>query len=178
MGPDVEAAMARFLLRPFRTAQTYRNLKAHGEGVLHVTDDVLLLARSAVGPVDPPPVLFHAEKVRGRVLRDACRYYEFRVRSLDDREERTRIEAEVVHAGSRLHFGLLSLGREEAWPDRTGAATVPARRFGGVGLMVEAPGLLLHARPAAAWSAEGPLADRALAFARRLLQAPPGQALS
>src|SRR6266571_644859 len=97
MGPDVEPAMARFLLRPFRTAQTYRNLKAHGEGVLHVTDDVLLLARAALGAVEPP--LLPATHIQGFVLRDACRYYEFRVRTLDDREERTRIEAEVVHTG-------------------------------------------------------------------------------
>jgi hypothetical protein len=32
------------------------------------------------------------------VLADACRYYEFRVTSLDEREERTTIKAEVVHA--------------------------------------------------------------------------------
>src|SRR5438270_1657201 len=97
MGPHVGLTMERFLLRPFRTAQTYRNLKAHGEGVLHVTDDVLLLARAALGPVEPPP-LFPAARVRGQVLRDACRYYEFRVLALDERAERVRVEAEVVHA--------------------------------------------------------------------------------
>ena len=107
MGPKVEPSMTRFLLRPFRTAQTYRNLKAHGEGVLHVTDDVLLLAKAALGPVEPPPVLFAAGRVRGFVLQDSCRYYEFRVVSLDDSEERTRIEAEVVHSGRlRDFFGL------------------------------------------------------------------------
>ena len=51
MGPRVTPDMARFVLRPYKTAQTYRNLKALGEGVLHVTDDVLLLARAAIGPV-------------------------------------------------------------------------------------------------------------------------------
>lgn len=107
MGPHVEEPLTRFLLRPFRTAQTYRNLKTHGEGVLHVTDDVWLLARAAVGPVEPPPAVMPAQKVRGFVLRDACRYYEFRVRDIDDREERSRIEAEVVHAGRlRDFFGL------------------------------------------------------------------------
>src|ERR1700745_3928385 len=50
MGPHVEGpAFDRFALRPFPTAQTYRNLLAHGEGVLHVTDDVLLLAKAAGG---------------------------------------------------------------------------------------------------------------------------------
>src|SRR3954451_1452185 len=99
MGPQVDASMERFLLRPFPTSQTYQNLKAHGEGVLHVTDDVLLLARAALGPVEPPPPLFPAARVRGFVLADACRYYEFRVRSLDDSAERVRIEAEIVHTG-------------------------------------------------------------------------------
>src|SRR5438094_7165672 len=97
MGPRVEPAMQRFLLRPFPTSQTYRNLKAHGEGVLHVSDDVLLLARAALGPVEPPPPLFPAERVKGFVLRDTCRYFEFRVAGLDEREERVRIDCEVVH---------------------------------------------------------------------------------
>ena len=45
MGPRVDAEMRRLLLRPFNTSQTYRNLRQHGEGVFHVTDDVLLLAQ-------------------------------------------------------------------------------------------------------------------------------------
>jgi hypothetical protein len=104
MGPQVGATMDRFLLRPFRTAQTYHNLKARGEGVLHVTDDVLLLAQAALGPVEPAPAFFPAARVNGYVLQDCCRYYEFQVRSLDDREERTRIEAEVLNAGRLRDF--------------------------------------------------------------------------
>lgn len=104
MGPHVDAGMERFLLRPYPTAQTYQNLKAHGEGVLHVTDDVLLLARAAVGMVEPMPALLPAEKVHGFILRDACRYYEFRVRSIDEREARVRIEAETVHSGRLRDF--------------------------------------------------------------------------
>jgi beta-RFAP synthase len=69
-----------------------------------------------------------------------------------------------VHAASRLHFGLLRLPREnrpEAMPDGV------RRCFGGVGLMVEEPGVRVLVRPASRWAAEGPLAERALAFARR-----------
>ena len=56
MGPQVPAVeFDRFTLRPFPTSQTYRNLLAHGEGVLHVTDDVLLLAKAAIGRVEPAP---------------------------------------------------------------------------------------------------------------------------
>lgn len=96
--------MERFLLRPFQTSQTYRNLKARREGVLHVTDDVLLLARAALGAVEPAPPVAPAAQVQGFVLRDACRYYEFRVRSIDDRRERAELEAEVVHAGRLRDF--------------------------------------------------------------------------
>jgi beta-RFAP synthase len=61
-----------------------------------------------------------------------------------------------VRTPSRLHFGLLNVG----------PADPPARQFGGVGLMVQAPGIQLTAAAAPEWSAEGPLAGRALAFAR------------
>jgi hypothetical protein len=98
MGPRVDAAMRRFVLRPFRSSTTYQNLKACGEGVLHVTDDVLLLARTAIGlPVEP--VSRPAEVVAGRVLVEACRYYEFRVIDLDDREDRTTVMVETVAQG-------------------------------------------------------------------------------
>jgi beta-RFAP synthase len=73
-----------------------------------------------------------------------------------------------VRTASRLHFGLLSLEAEGAsWPDRQGRPALPARRFGGVGLMVERPGVVLSVAAAPGWSAEGPLAERALALARR-----------
>jgi hypothetical protein len=104
MGPHVEPDMRRLLLRPFHTAQTYQNLRVHPEGVFHVTDDVLLLARTALGRLEPLPPMMPATHVRGFVLRDACRYHEFRVTTLDDREERVRIEAEVVHSGRLRDF--------------------------------------------------------------------------
>jgi uncharacterized protein len=104
MGPIVDRDMSRLILRPFKTAQTYRNLKVHPEGVFHITDDVLLLARAALGLMEPAPSLQPASQVRGFMLADACRYYEFRLRSLDDREERVRMEAEVVHSGRLRDF--------------------------------------------------------------------------
>jgi beta-ribofuranosylaminobenzene 5'-phosphate synthase len=59
-----------------------------------------------------------------------------------------------IRTGSRLHFGLFSLGDSP-------------RRFGGVGLMIEQPGVQLCAAPAREWSAEGSLSARVLEFARR-----------
>jgi beta-ribofuranosylaminobenzene 5'-phosphate synthase len=76
-----------------------------------------------------------------------------------------------VWTPSRLHFGLLGFAVDgEAWPDRHGMQVLPARRFGGVGLMVERPGLRIVTTAAVAWSAEGPLGDRALAFAQRFAE--------
>ena len=44
MGPTRGRRLRSLLLRPFPTSNTYRNLVRHGEGVFHVTDDVLLIA--------------------------------------------------------------------------------------------------------------------------------------
>lgn len=106
MGPIVEPDMQRFVLRPFQTSTTYRNLKQHRFGVLHVVDDVLLLARAAIGRLTEEPATFPALRIPGRVLTEACRWYEFRVESIDDSEQRTRIEAFVEHTGRlRDSFG-------------------------------------------------------------------------
>jgi beta-RFAP synthase len=75
-----------------------------------------------------------------------------------------------VRTGSRLHFGLLSLDGPEPWSNHLGEPALPGRRFGGVGLMVQKPGLIVEAESATAWSADGPLAERALAFAREGFQ--------
>ncbi|MDB5308253.1 MAG: hypothetical protein JWO38_2455 [Gemmataceae bacterium] len=104
MGPRVGPDFARFVLRPFPTSTTYRNLLARPEGVLHVTDDALLIAKAALGAVDPLPPLRRADRVAGFVLADACRHYEFVVRSVDDSGERVEIEAEVVHTGRHRDF--------------------------------------------------------------------------
>lgn len=103
MGPQVDAAMRRLLFRPYRSSTTYRNLKARGEGVLHVTDDVLLLARSAVGPAGEVATR-PADVVEGRIILDACRYYEFRVTDLDDLDDRTSIAVETVAVGRLRDF--------------------------------------------------------------------------
>ncbi|HVX13504.1 MAG TPA: DUF447 domain-containing protein [Pirellulales bacterium] len=104
MGPRVDAAMRHIVLRPFQTSTTYRNLKRLGEGVLHVTDDVELLARAAIGRIETLPALTAAEGVSGQRLVDTCRWYSFRVGRIDDRDERTSIEADVVATGRVRDF--------------------------------------------------------------------------
>jgi uncharacterized protein len=104
MGPRVDDEMRSFTLKPYRSSTTYQNLKRHGEGVFHVTDDVLLLAQAAVGQPSPPPPLISARGIDGCVLAEACRWYAFRVRSLNDEQERTEIVVDVVESGRLRDF--------------------------------------------------------------------------
>jgi hypothetical protein len=102
MGPHVDerevrgAAIERFTLKPYDTSQTAANLAAVPEGVLHLTDDVLLFARAVTKSSDPPPAARPATRVRGWVLDDACRAYEFRIEESDTSQQRLRHEARVV----------------------------------------------------------------------------------
>ena len=106
MGPRVNRDFTQLLLRPFQTSTTYQNLKRTGEGVFHITDDVLLVAKAAVGRLTPEPPLLPAPHVRGFLLADACRWFAFRVLRLVDSEERTTIDCTVVGSGNlRPFFG-------------------------------------------------------------------------
>jgi hypothetical protein len=104
MGPEVDEAavrsgrIERLLLKPFATSQTAVHLRRHPEGVFHLTDDVLLLARLVAGRLDTPPPTRPATAIAGHVLADASQAYEFVVESGDDAAERLRLEARVVAA--------------------------------------------------------------------------------
>jgi hypothetical protein len=104
MGPIVDVSMRRLVLRPYQTATTYHNLKRTGQAVFHVTDDVELLARAAVGDVNPLPAMQPCQAVEGSILSDACRWYALRVSSLDDSQPRTEIVADVVDQGRIRDF--------------------------------------------------------------------------
>jgi hypothetical protein len=104
MGPIVDDALDRLWLRPFQTSTTYQNLKRTGAGVFHLTDDTELFAQAAVGQPDPLPRLRPAEKIDGVILADACRWFAFKIESLDDSAERTNIVARVIDRGVERDF--------------------------------------------------------------------------
>lgn len=104
MGPIVDADMRHFVLRPFQSSTTYHNLKRNGEGVLHVTDDVLMIARAAIGELVPQPTMRKSACVEADIIETACRWYAFRVVALDDSQARTRIECEVIDQGRLRDF--------------------------------------------------------------------------
>jgi hypothetical protein len=104
MGPRVDRAISRLVLRPFQTSQTYQNLKSSGHGVFHVTDDVELVARAAIGSLDSLPPLTPLDSFPCPRLAGACRWFAFEVASLDDSRERTTIDCRVVASGELRPF--------------------------------------------------------------------------
>ena len=104
MGPRVDRIFTRLVLRPFQSSTTFQNLKRTGEGVFQITDDVLLIARAAVGQLAPLPQLMPAAQVQGFLLTDACRWFAFRVLDLDDSQERTTIRCTIIGSGSQRPF--------------------------------------------------------------------------
>lgn len=104
MGPIVDETMSSLLLRPYQTSTTYGNLRRSGRGVFHVTDNVEMLARAAVGELQPPPEMMQPPGIDGYVLADACRWYAFAVETLDDSRERTEIRCAVTGQGRLRDF--------------------------------------------------------------------------
>jgi uncharacterized protein len=90
------------VLKPFVETTTFRNVQATGVAVVNLTDDVLLIAESAIGnPVFPASP---ANAVHGVVLEAACSWRELEVLALDATPPRSRIEMRVVHRGVRREF--------------------------------------------------------------------------
>jgi hypothetical protein len=104
MGPIVDESMAWLRLRPFQSSATFKNLRRGRSGVFHVTDDVLLLARAAIGRLDVVPPMHPAEKVDVAVISDTCRWYEFEVEQIDESQDRSEMQARVVHVGHVRDF--------------------------------------------------------------------------
>lgn len=104
MGPTVTENLDAFELRPFNTSRTFANLKRTKSGVLHVTDNVELFARAAIGQLESLPEFFAAEKVSGRVIADSCRWYEFVVEFIDETGPRMNLNCRTVHAGRNRDF--------------------------------------------------------------------------
>jgi hypothetical protein len=86
----------RMVLRPFRSTRTYANLTRTRQAVFHVTDDVRLIARAAIGQLHPLPDLLPSEAVSGWVLADCCRWYALQVETIAQTGPRAEIEARVV----------------------------------------------------------------------------------
>ena len=104
MGPIVNDELTSFLFRPFQSSATFHNLQTTRCGVFHVTDDVGIIARAAIGTLTETPRLIPAQSVDGQILASACRWYEFDVISIDDSQPRSEIRTELKHTGTLREF--------------------------------------------------------------------------
>ena len=106
MGPFVESDPADgFELRPFETSRTYANLQQRPFGVLHVTDDVMLFSKAAIGELEEVPAVRSAEVNRGAfVLEEACRWIEFEAVYFETSEPRKNIRCKAIAAGRQRDF--------------------------------------------------------------------------
>jgi hypothetical protein len=98
----VEWGEDSIVLKPFLETTTFRNLSSSNVAVVNLTDDVMVFARGAISSPQFPS--FPAEVVRGVVLEAACSWRELEIRSIDATPPRSRMEAVVVHRGSRREF--------------------------------------------------------------------------
>ncbi|WP_425398061.1 DUF447 domain-containing protein [Aeoliella sp.] len=104
MGPRVDWPITGMLLRPYQTSTTFKNLCRNKRGILHVTDDVLLMARAAVGRLyETPPMEFGPEGYPQR-LADCVRWYAFEVQNLDESQDRTEMICRVSEQGHVRDF--------------------------------------------------------------------------
>lgn len=98
----VEWGETAIVLKPFLETTTFRNVRDTRVAVVNLTDDVMLFAQGAISSPQFPAV--PATVVRGVVLEAACSWRELEVVAIDDTPPRSRIEARVVHRGTRREF--------------------------------------------------------------------------
>jgi uncharacterized protein len=88
---------------PFDSTRTLRNLRRHGEAVVHLTDDVLLFVEAALGR--PRPALRPASAIDGAVIVEVNAWREVVVTEISRAEgelPRSRVRARVVARGTGI----------------------------------------------------------------------------
>ncbi|MDG2220331.1 MAG: DUF447 family protein [Rubripirellula sp.] len=96
-------------LRPFQSSRTYRNLRATGLAVVHVTDNAELFAKAAVDAIEPSQVNDWVEPLESTqwwTLRDCHRWFAIRIESINDSQPRTEMTARIERSAVvRPFFG-------------------------------------------------------------------------
>ena len=85
---------------PFDATRTLRNLRGHGQAVVHLTDDVLLFVEAALG--HPRPAMRPATAIEGSVIEDVQSWREVVVTEIvpaSGNSPRSRVRARVVATG-------------------------------------------------------------------------------
>lgn len=89
-----DGAWTSFRLRPFEGSRTYANLRQRSCGAFHLTDDVELLTKAALG--DPGPVAtMPGSTVHCLSIKDCVRAFEFEITLADWSEPRANLLCHV-----------------------------------------------------------------------------------
>jgi len=90
------------VLKPYQDTATFRNLRATGEAVVNLVDDVRFFVEAALSSPQFPAT--RASVVRGVVLEAACSWRELRVRRAEIEAPRARFVCDVVGRGVKREF--------------------------------------------------------------------------
>lgn len=90
------------VLKPYQETTTFRNLRATGEAVVNLVDEVRYFVEGALASPTFPAT--PAAVVRGVVLDAACSWRELRVRAAETDAPRARFACAVVHRGFKREF--------------------------------------------------------------------------
>ncbi len=107
MGPRTNPSQTEFVLRPFASSKTYRNLMATHLAVIHVTDDASLFAKAAVNAIDPKAVAGLVRPIAaGRcwVLKSCHRWFAVEIATITGTEPRLDMQCRVIKSGTAGPF--------------------------------------------------------------------------
>lgn len=96
-GPIVLVPGERLLLRPWQGSRTYDNLWRDRAAVFHLTDDVLLLAETAIGEPRVEPPLVPAEIVDGMAMANSLESWELVIDEAAEHGPRSEMTARIVN---------------------------------------------------------------------------------
>jgi len=107
--PASETHVDGFILRPFKTSKTYSNLSVNPFATIHVTDDSLLFAKSAVAKIsndEKMSLVHHLEGTHWWPLRDCHRWFAVEVMQINEDPMRVSMNCRVIRSREvRPFFG-------------------------------------------------------------------------
>lgn len=102
MGPRVDERLTQFLLKPFKPSITHDNLFTTRKATIHVSDNVVMFARSVMGTLTPPAMT--RVQVDWWVIEDCCRYFLVEVDQWTDDDLRATARCRVIESGEKRPF--------------------------------------------------------------------------
>ncbi len=103
MGPRTNRSQTEFVLRPFTSSKTYRNLLQTRRAVIHVTDDVMLFAKAALNQIDPLAAAQYLQPCQDNrfwILKNCHRWFAVEVLEIHGQEPRIDMPCRVVNSGT------------------------------------------------------------------------------